>query len=77
VSTAVGGLRRVSAFAQTYPETEIIVIDDGATDGSRGVIESFADRVRCVVEPHLGGGAARNRGLELGARRVRPVSRCR
>ena len=54
-----------SALAQTYPETEIIVIDDGSTDGSRGVIESFADRVRWVVEPHRGGGAARNRGLEL------------
>jgi glycosyltransferase involved in cell wall biosynthesis len=54
-----------SALAQTYPETEIIVIDDGSTDGSRGVIESFADRVRWVVQPHRGGGAARNRGLEL------------
>jgi glycosyltransferase involved in cell wall biosynthesis len=54
-----------SALAQTYPETEIIVIDDGSIDGSRGVIESFADRVRWVVEPHRGGGAARNRGLEL------------
>ena len=54
-----------SALAQTYPDTEIIVIDDGSTDGSRGVIESFGDRVRWVVEPHRGGGAARNRGLEL------------
>jgi glycosyltransferase involved in cell wall biosynthesis len=54
-----------SALAQTYPETEIIVIDDGSTDGSRDVIETFADCVRWVGEPHRGGGAARNRGLEL------------
>ena len=35
-----------SALGQTYPHREVIVIDDGSTDGSLDVIKSFGDRVR-------------------------------
>lgn len=54
-----------SALGQTYPNVEIIVIDDGSTDGSLDVISSFGDRIRWDTGPNRGGCAARNRGIEL------------
>lgn len=54
-----------SALDQTYPHCEVIVIDDGSTDGSLDVIKSFGDRIRWETGPNHGGCAARNRGLEL------------
>jgi glycosyltransferase involved in cell wall biosynthesis len=36
-----------SALAQTYPDTEVIVIDDGSTDESSKVIRSYDDLVMC------------------------------
>ena len=35
-----------SALEQSYGPTEVIVVDDGSTDGSRGVISAYGDRVR-------------------------------
>lgn len=54
-----------SALAQTWPRKEIIVIDDGSTDGSLEVIRSFGDRIRWHTQPNAGGSAARNQGLAL------------
>jgi len=54
-----------SALAQTWPEKEVIVIDDGSTDGSLPVIQSFGDKIRWETGPNRGGNAARNRLLEL------------
>src|SRR5687768_8397891 len=54
-----------SALSQTYPDLEIIVIDDGSTDGSLDRIRSFGKGIRWESGPNRGGCAARNRGIEL------------
>lgn len=54
-----------SALAQTYPHKEVIVIDDGSTDGSLDVIRSFGNAIRWQTGSNGGGGAARNLGLAL------------
>ncbi len=54
-----------SALAQTWPEKEVIVLDDGSSDRSLEVIRSFGSRIRMETGPNQGGNAARNRLLEL------------
>jgi glycosyltransferase involved in cell wall biosynthesis len=55
-----------SARGQTWPNIEIIVVDDGSTDNTRGIVEQhqLADsRVRLISQRNLGVAAARNRGI--------------
>jgi len=54
-----------SVLAQTYEDIEIIVVDDGSTDNTREVVESFGDRVRYLWQPASGGPASpRNLGAQ-------------
>lgn len=55
----------LSALNQSYAHYEVIVIDDGSTDGSLDIIRSFGDRIRCETGSNRGAPAARNRGLGL------------
>ena len=53
-----------SALAQTWPEKEIIVTDDGSTDGSLEILENFGKAIRLIRTGHLGAPHARNQALE-------------
>jgi glycosyltransferase involved in cell wall biosynthesis len=52
-----------SVLAQTYRQLELIVVDDGSTDRTRTVVESFGAEVTLITQAHSGVYAARNRGL--------------
>lgn len=55
-----------SVLAQTYTKLEIIVVDDGSTDGTAEIARSFAqqdERVRLLQKPNGGVASARNLGI--------------
>lgn len=52
-----------SALAQDYPNTEIILIDDGSTDVSLEILQKYENRIRVIVTKHRGASAARNSGI--------------
>ena len=54
----------LSALAQTYAPNEIIVVNDGSTDGTRSIVESFGNRVVCIDQINQGAAAARNAGTK-------------
>lgn len=55
-----------SVLAQTEARWELVVVDDGSTDGTRRLLEEFRDpRIRAVTTQNRGSSAARNSGFEL------------
>ena len=57
-----------SLAAQTYGELEIVLVDDGSTDGSSAICKEFVakdDRFRYIWQQNAGAGAARNRGIDV------------
>lgn len=52
-----------SVLAQTHHKLEIIVVDDGSTDGTWQILQSFGDAIRAIRQPNGGLAAARNSGV--------------
>lgn len=59
-----------SVFTQTFNDFEVICIDDGSTDGSPRLLETYArrdDRIRVLRQENRGAAAARNAGMDVAA----------
>jgi glycosyltransferase involved in cell wall biosynthesis len=52
-----------SVFAQTYPNIELICVDDGSKDDTQSVLARYADRLINVRQSNQGLAAARNNGF--------------
>ena len=56
-----------SVLAQRYTDWELLLIDDGSTDGAAALCDSYAADPRIVVvhQPNSGAAAARNKGIAM------------
>jgi glycosyltransferase involved in cell wall biosynthesis len=52
-----------SVFAQTYQDFEVIVVDDGSTDRSAEIVQSFNEKIEYIYQNNGGQSAARNTGI--------------
>jgi glycosyltransferase involved in cell wall biosynthesis len=54
-----------SVLNQSTPPFEVIVVDDGSTDGTVDALDDFKGRIRLHQQSNQGAGAARNAGIQL------------
>ena len=52
-----------SALAQDYVNHEIVVVNDGSTDGTATILTKYREKIRAVNQANLGAAAARNAGV--------------
>lgn len=52
-----------SVFEQDYQNQEVIVVDDGSSDGSLELLRTYEGKIRLIETKNLGAAAARNAGL--------------
>lgn len=54
-----------SALSQTWENVEVVIVDDGSTDGSREIIERYKDRCTVILKTNGGQASAFNAGLQV------------
>ncbi len=52
-----------SALNQTYPDVEVVVVDDGSTDGTYEILQTYGDRITLIRQENRGTQAARNTAI--------------
>ena len=52
-----------SVLVQDYKHFELIVIDDGSTDNTRDILETYAGQIKIIIQKNKGVSAARNAGI--------------
>jgi glycosyltransferase involved in cell wall biosynthesis len=61
-----------SVFSQTFTDFEVVVVDDGSPDAAEleAAVEPFREKIRFIVQPNRGAGAARNTGIRASTGRL-------
>ncbi|MFT3743910.1 MAG: glycosyltransferase family A protein [Pyrinomonadaceae bacterium] len=54
-----------SVLAQTYPDVEIVVVDDGSKDDSKEILAGYGGKIRTIFQQNQGVSAARNNGVAV------------
>src|SRR5260370_16312941 len=54
-----------SVFAQTFQDFEVIVIDDGSTDGTEAILRHYGDKIVYLKNDHGGPASNPNLGISL------------
>lgn len=53
-----------SVMAQTFSDFELIVVDDGSTDNTKEILNSYKKEIHIITQENLGASAARNAGIK-------------
>ena len=61
--TVSWGKPLIQSWPQCYNDFELIVVDDGSTDGTEELAASYLPRLTYLYQEHRGVSAARNRGI--------------
>jgi|SRR3990172_6310134 len=54
-----------TVLRQTFTDFTLIVVNDGSTDRTEGIVRSYGDRIICVSQEKRGPAAARNRAPKI------------